>query len=146
MGQREDARVEPVSPTLAIPLFEAAQDESRTELQELWARLLANAMDGSRSGVRTSFIEAIKKLDALDAVVLDKIASFGGAQTVVYHDSWPEQLGVREDELFVSFDNLKRLGCISDYNNVALHNTITGDELRLYVTHFGRELMRACAL
>jgi hypothetical protein len=38
---------------IAIPLLEAAQSEPREEMQELWARLLANAMD-PRSGRKRS--------------------------------------------------------------------------------------------
>ena len=40
---------EPVSPSLAIPLLRAAYDESRPELQELWAQLIAAAMDPQRA-------------------------------------------------------------------------------------------------
>lgn len=43
-----NAVIEPLSLVVARPLLEAAQDESREELVELWARLLANAMDLSR--------------------------------------------------------------------------------------------------
>src|SRR5258708_7086372 len=47
---------QPVSPSLAIPLIRAAYDESRPELQELWAQLIAAAMDPARSSrVRRSF-------------------------------------------------------------------------------------------
>lgn len=47
-----------------------AQEESREELAELWARLLANAMDPNMNSVRQSFIDAVKRMDPLDAVVL----------------------------------------------------------------------------
>jgi hypothetical protein len=50
---------QPVSPSLAIPLLRAAYDESRPELQQLWADLIAAAMDPKRSGrVRLSFIDS----------------------------------------------------------------------------------------
>jgi hypothetical protein len=62
---------EPVSPSLAIPLLRAAYDESRPELQELWAQLIAAAMDPQRANrVRRSFIDTIQSLDPLDALVL----------------------------------------------------------------------------
>src|SRR6266852_1851280 len=35
---------EPASLTIALPIFRAAADESREQLQDLWARLLAAAM------------------------------------------------------------------------------------------------------
>jgi hypothetical protein len=67
---------EPISPSLAIPLLRAAADESREELQELWARLLAASMDITmRDGVRHSFIEAVKVMDLMDVRVLHYIKS-----------------------------------------------------------------------
>ncbi len=51
-----------ISASLAIPLLSAAGDESRPELQDLWARLLANAMDPARANnLRIEFIEAVKR-------------------------------------------------------------------------------------
>jgi hypothetical protein len=38
----------PASLTLALPILRGAADESREELRDLWARLLAAAMDPSR--------------------------------------------------------------------------------------------------
>jgi Abortive infection alpha len=62
---------QPVSPSLAIPLLRAAYDESRPELQQLWAELTAAAMDPKRSGrVRLSFIDTLKRFDPLDALLL----------------------------------------------------------------------------
>jgi hypothetical protein len=40
---------------------------------DLWARLLANAMDPNMNSVRYSFVDAVKKMDPLDAVVLRHI-------------------------------------------------------------------------
>ena len=59
-----------LSPNQATELLTAAQDESRKELADLWARLLANAMDPNMNNVRHSFIAMIKEMDPLDAVVL----------------------------------------------------------------------------
>src|ERR1700720_1786155 len=57
-----DVPPEPVSPSLAIPLLRAAYDESRPELQELWAQLIAAAMDPRRvNRVRRSFVDALQK-------------------------------------------------------------------------------------
>jgi hypothetical protein len=59
------ADTERVSLVIALPLLEAAAEESREELQDLWARLLAAAMDPGRSGqVRRVFIEIVKQMDA----------------------------------------------------------------------------------
>src|SRR5436190_893282 len=39
------------------------------EVVDLWARLLANAMDPALRTVRYSFIQAVKKMDPPDAVI-----------------------------------------------------------------------------
>jgi hypothetical protein len=58
---RNVQEAQPVSPSVAIPLLRAAYDESRPELQDVWARLIAAAMDPKRSdGMRLSFIDAVK--------------------------------------------------------------------------------------
>jgi hypothetical protein len=45
----DEARLTAPSPSVVKPLLEAAADESREELQDLWAALLANAMvDGGK--------------------------------------------------------------------------------------------------
>jgi Abortive infection alpha len=56
---------------LGIPLLRAAYDEGRPELQDIWAALIAAAMDPERMGrVRISFIDTLKRFDPLDARVL----------------------------------------------------------------------------
>lgn len=72
------ARGKEPSPTLAIPILEAAVDETRAELKNLWERLLANAFDPDRTNtVRTSFVETLKRFDPTDAVVFEAMARVG---------------------------------------------------------------------
>jgi Abortive infection alpha len=55
---------QPANLTVALPILRGAADESREELRDLWARLLANAMDPSRANrVRAAFVEVVKKLE-----------------------------------------------------------------------------------
>ncbi|MGX9963917.1 Abi-alpha family protein [Roseomonas sp. F4] len=58
------------SVSVVMPLLQAAADESRPELQELWAALLANAMqpDGGRR-VRRAFFDAVRQMEPPDAIV-----------------------------------------------------------------------------
>jgi hypothetical protein len=57
-------RVEPAEPaslSIVLPILVAAADESRDELQEIWARLLAAAADPSRAkSFRIAFIDAVR--------------------------------------------------------------------------------------
>lgn len=143
LSQRVDPHIQSVSPTLAIPLLKAAQDESRTELQELWARLLANAMDGSRSGVRKNFIETVQRLDPVDAQILIKIAGDGDLDTGVWKNDILSIPNIRRDEVLVSLNCLKDLGCIE--TNMVV-DTAIGVKERVTFSLFGRELMRSCLL
>jgi hypothetical protein len=107
-------RIEP-SFTVLLPLLEAAVDENREELKDLWRRLLANACDPSRSSkVRGSFIEIAKKLDPTDAVVLEKIGSAIGAGQIKpnVRDFIHTSLNLELPEIMVSFDNLTSLGLL----------------------------------
>lgn len=135
-----NAEIEPVSLSVARPLLEAAQDESRDELVELWARLLANAMDKKRPQIRKSFIEALKRFDPLDALVMEKSVSAGGAW--VRTDHWERELNVTEDELAISLKHLTDIGCLEEPKGVMVGNKMVEG---LLVSPFGRELMRACS-
>ena len=69
----------PASLSLVLPIAVSAADESRDELQDLWARLLAAAADPARVNFfRLAFIEAVKKMDPLDAAVLNGARSKAG--------------------------------------------------------------------
>lgn len=70
-------KVNPIRPPLSVllPLLEAAQDESREELREIWAALLAAAADPARSHLfRRDFIDVAKRLEPVDALVLSAMS------------------------------------------------------------------------
>ena len=65
---------EDISPSIALPLIEAALDEDREGLKDLWAKLLAAAMDPKRKQfVRADLISTLKQLEPLDAIVLNTV-------------------------------------------------------------------------
>lgn len=98
-----------VSPSIALPLFEAAQDESRDELRELFARLLAAAMDPKRRDLaRSSFTTIVKKLDPIDAIVLKRLRAEVGGRVERYDLS--QRLDVTQEEVEASWENLHQLG------------------------------------
>src|SRR5437879_4180633 len=69
--RRNTKRLEAVSLSVAIPLLRGAYDENREQLREMWAALIAAAMDPERSGrIRLSFIDALRQFDPPDALVL----------------------------------------------------------------------------
>jgi hypothetical protein len=135
LGDRGVKVTQPVSPALAIPLLRAAYDENRAELQDIWARLIAAAMDPKRAGrVRLRFIETAKQFDPLDALVLAKIFDTQAQMSPTPRDYVATFLKITPDEAELSFVNLNTLNCIS-YGGPH----VSGVPL----TVFGRELMRA---
>lgn len=124
-----------VSPAIALPLIEAAVDENREGVKQMWARLLAAALDPQRTrSVRQSFISAIKAMDPLDAQILDWIFQSGAAEKQDEHQL-AQRLQVTSDEVGVSLENLHKIGCIA---NAPPHPSA------ISLTAFGRELMRVC--
>lgn len=97
---------------IAIPLLEAAQGESREELKDLWSRLLANAMDPSRSErVRPEFISLLQKLEPLDARVLEFVRTKSPSLQVPKY-GLAEHLKCRQSAGVVSVDHLWEMKCI----------------------------------
>jgi hypothetical protein len=129
--------LEPASLSIALPILVAAADESRDELQEIWARLLAAAADPGRAKpFRLAFIEATKKLDPLDAAVLQGIgAAPGGAATPGMRNSLAEQLHASRDEIDVSIANLTKLELV--------YSGRLGSPDPAHIMPFGREFLRA---
>ena len=132
-----------VSPSLAIPLLRAAYDESRPELQELWAKLIAAAMDAARANrVRRSFIDALQKFDPLDALVLKTRHDLPGNLSPNARDHLASRLQVSSREIEVSVINLVDLRCLRFITPAV--NT-AGDYAHFIVSPYGYELVRACS-
>ena len=115
----------PLSPNVAAALVEGAQEESRDELAELWARLLANAMDPKMNNVRHSFIEAVKAMDPLDAMVLERMYRRGiravdrnsRNENVLLLPELATEVSRNPDDVEVSLAHLLRLGLFVQQNN-----------------------------
>jgi hypothetical protein len=128
------AEIEPVPPVLAIPIIAAAQDESRPEIQELWARLLANGMDKSRPGIRQSFIETLKQFDPADALVFEYLSKRGTVRfETEFINNASSVTKLPPDEVIISVDRLKTLGCLQQ----------SGAEISM--PPYGRQFLNACS-
>jgi hypothetical protein len=100
------------NPTVEIPLLEAAIDENREELIDVWAKLWAAAMDPSRKAmVRRSLIDAVKKMEPIDAVIFEVLAKANPDEAADY---WKlvrsKHVSYTEDEVTVSIFALDDLG------------------------------------
>jgi hypothetical protein len=122
------------SPSVVAPLLSAAQDEGREDLLNVWAKLLAAALNpASSTQYRREFVEIVKQLEPVDVLVLPLLASSGS-----YKPSRIEfiasQLKRRNPEIELSIRNLLRL-------DVAMDNTMGSRDNWPIVTALGRELL-----
>jgi hypothetical protein len=82
-----DDRRTPASQTLALPLLEAAVDEDRPELREMWADLLAStAIDGGQN-YRAVFRNIVGRMEPIDAVIFREAARL--EEAVMLYESEP---------------------------------------------------------
>ena len=135
LEERGVDKLEEPNPTIIAPIITEAQDESREELQDIWARLLAAALDPSRSSrYRREFVNAAKRLEPTDVKVLlsmrDGNANEHGQVNIV-----AEQSGVPKDQVLVAFESLIEAKCCT--NNNGNHFPVTG----VFVSPLGRELI-----
>jgi hypothetical protein len=67
-----------------------------------------------RAGMRQSFIQAVKQMDPMDALVLKAIREAGVTSWEPTRRAWvARKLKCSTDEIIVSFAHLNRLDCIS---------------------------------
>lgn len=121
-----------IPPKLALPIIENASLEENDELQDLWANLLASALDPKFEGtLRAAFIDIIKQLEVIDVHILNfiyKSYQNGLTNFLKLNNSSPSPTIFRVDrhsiagELRIdptiyenSIDNLIRLRCIASY-------------------------------
>lgn len=123
LSQRRVIETKAVPPKLALPILENASLEDNNELQDLWARLLANSMDPSfTEEVRFAFIEIIKSLNPLDVKVLQAFYNSLSKQSIDWdsitnYSSKKQQicesLSISPKDYEVSMYNLFRVQCLA---------------------------------
>lgn len=108
----------------AVPMLEAASMEEENELQDLWVKLMANAMDPSKNKeIRITYIDILKRLNSTDVKILDffyktlkKDPSVDFAKIANYSLK-KEQImiatGLTEDDYYVSIYNLFGTQCLT---------------------------------
>ena len=105
---------EPANLKIALPLFEAAANEGSEQLQDMWARLLASAVDPKRAAqVRLEFIDAVKLMEPLDAGVIEKLGQHANYSPSA-RDAMMTAFKATSDEVEVAFENLHKLELLSE--------------------------------
>lgn len=131
-----EGKTVPISLRTAIPLIEKASLEDDESLQDMWAGLIANATDpNKRLDVKKIYIEILSSLEPLDVEVLRFLAKQGwnlhriqfvdrtGGITVAILS---EKLNTEEENLYISLQNLARLGCLIDERPQTRGNAVSG--------------------
>jgi hypothetical protein len=120
LEKRRVEKLADISPNVAAALIAGAQEESREELAELWARLLAAALDpATTNAVRHFFFAAAKELDPMDVRLLQHMhvnnvqsIHLGGGQVIspdASVEATSKHLGARPDDIEVSLSHLEAL-------------------------------------
>lgn len=159
LQERDVEEVIELSPNMVAALIAGAQEEGSEELMELWARLLANAMDPNLNSVRHSFIEAVKRMDPMDAVVIRLFyerdinalvlepAGLKPIDLIGVHYIAAE-IGCNSDEIEISLRRLKDLSFLDEGNFGGHHQSANKDQtldLRQWsVNATSRQFLRAC--
>lgn len=162
-----------IPPKLALPIVENASLEENNELQDLWANLLASALDPNFTGtIRSAYIDIIKQLEVVDAHVLNVVyeeykresvenpkytyfPNYGITKSPVEYavpdSTIQERLQVESGVYENSIDNLIRVRCIAPY--MFDQTTYEGADVELnfryrYVcmTSFGVSFVEACCV
>ena len=156
-----DGPTRPVAPKLAFPILEEAAFEDDDELQDIWARLLATAMDPNAPQIKRAYIHILKSFEPSDAVLLEDLY-----RITFERDSFAEpyrlgmggftfpitelstHLNMTGEECEISLLNLDQVGCIT----LVLHRAITKedtsypplDQVAIHLTALGKALVEAC--
>lgn len=117
-----------VPPKLAFPIIENASLEEDDELQDLWANLLASAVDPNRrTTLRSAFIDILRQLEVIDVHVLsaifeetrrtddqtdDTLAAFL-RKNLVSPTRIVNKLNIDLEAYETAIDNLLRVRCVS---------------------------------
>jgi len=117
-----------VPPKTSVPLLENASLEDDDDLQILWARLLASAMDNNEPEVDAAFPEVLKSLNPKDVGILNGLSDGSMKFTVsATHDTYVmaapgKRFAVKregfEPDLKASTEKLEALGLIKAVQTV----------------------------
>lgn len=109
----------PIPPRVLIPLLEYASKEDDETLQDLWAALIVNGMDASKGlELDKRFVEILSTLESLDAHIILMLGrageAYGARLPKLSSGQIAQSLGVKEEDVLISLDNLQRTGCVKE--------------------------------
>lgn len=131
--------VDPTGTKHTIPAFEAMADESDETLQNLWARLLANAMDPKLDiHLQGILVETLKQFEPIDAMVFESLSTLGQSQRNAGGIVQAKSSQSRPSLIQVSLDRLEKLDCIGRASGEPSYKLkALGEELRYAISSNG---------
>jgi len=145
-----------ISPRVLVPALAALSEESDNALQELWANLMANAMDPDTDvDLQKILIETLRQLEPIDAVLLARIDAHARVGTTgLTIETIASEVDFRPMALALSHERLARLGCVQFVTSRFAGKQITakdgereyaarGQHPTFHLTALGIELVRA---
>ena len=143
LDQRGVEQLEPLNAKVIVPLLEAASNEGDETLQDMWANLLANAMDPDRDVyLQRVFIDTLKQFEPIDARILSAYLEVG-ASNACSPNNLVQKVDLRVTEVIISADRLVSLGCLN--NLTRDRSAAAGPKTTYQISALGLELRRACS-
>ena len=132
---------QPVSPSIGLPLLNAASLEDRPELNEMWERLLSAAMNKNKANsIRQVYIDILKRMDPLDALIFARLSTNGENNS---RDKIAKEIGRNVSQVDISFANLVDFRCCR-FADTQSH--ADGTYSHAHLTSLGQELQRVLNL
>ncbi len=161
LSQRGTIETRAVPLKLALPILENASLEDNDELQDLWAKLLANSMDPNfTTEIRFTFLEIIKSLNPLDIRILRTFYYSLSTDSKVRWDRLKDYSfskeeickvhAISEHDYEVSVYNLFRVQCLApaflrggiSFGNIPVRAYMGTDAV--VMTPLGKNFVEAC--
>lgn len=149
-----------IPPRYAIPLIQAASIEDDPNLREMWAGLIANATDPNKSlNLSKLHIETLKSLEPLDASVIEYLYKMQAKvfmtseEPAVNSQCIAEALSIDIEEIYISLQNIFRLGCLLDTAGTGTFDTqvpytaglrVKNPRSNFKLSNLGKVLYEAC--
>ena len=148
----------PIPAKLALQILDEASLEEDDFLQDMWAQLLATALDPEAPNVHRSFARILPEFEPIDAKILMFLAQqkwglfMGDDAPGVSLKKLSEEMGLPENEGKVSLVNLFRLGCVVDHKNETWDTIdvsyagirVEDSGVAFRPSRLGYELLKAC--
>ena len=120
LRQRGVEEPEPIGPKALLPALEAVSEEGDETLQDMWASLLANAMDPNKdTSLEQLFIDTLGQMEPIDVLAFKTMAEKAPHEALNNKDL-AERLDRRETRVAVSTNRLTDLGVLREMGSTGL--------------------------